>query len=57
MNHRQLEEVASQLDDLWIDVDELKDQSEGPDQESLDRIADALDPARDGIDDISDDDG
>ena len=56
MINRKLEEVASDLDDLLIDVDELKDQSDGPDNESLDRTAAALDLARDAIDDIADDD-
>jgi hypothetical protein len=58
MNHRKLEEVASDLDDFLddflIDVDELKGQSDGPDDESLDRIAGAMDDARDAVDDISD---
>jgi len=55
--NRKLEEVASDLDDLSIDVDELKEQPDGPDPESLDEIADALDTARDAVDDIADSEG
>jgi hypothetical protein len=57
MNHRKLEEVASDLDDFLIDVDELKGPSDGPDDESLDKIAGALEDAGDAVDDISDSDG
>ena len=56
MDHRKLEELASDLDDFLIDVDELKGQSDGPDDESLDKIAGALDDARDAVDDIGDSD-
>ena len=56
MNHRKLEELAGDLDDFLIDVDDLTGQSDGPDDESLDKIAGALDDAPDTVDDIIDSD-
>ena len=43
MISRKLDEVASELDDLLIDVDELRDVAGGPDDESLGKIEEALD--------------
>ena len=42
------------LDDLSIEVEELKEQPAGPDRESLDKITTALDAARDAVDEIAD---
>jgi hypothetical protein len=53
MIDRKLDEVAGDLDDLSIEVDELKEQPAGPDRKSLDKIANALDSARDAVDEIA----
>jgi hypothetical protein len=57
MIDRKLDEVAGDLDDLTIEVDELKEQPQGADRGSLDKIADALDAARDAVDEIADAEG
>jgi hypothetical protein len=54
MIDRKLDEVAGDLDDLSIEVDELKEQPAGPGRESLDKITDALEAARDAVDEIAD---
>jgi hypothetical protein len=53
MNYRNLNDLTSDLDDFLIDVDELQDQSNGPEGESLDKIASAPDDVPDEIDDLS----
>jgi hypothetical protein len=57
MTDRKLDEVAGDLDDLSIEVDELKEQPAGADRESLDKITDALNAARDAVDEIADAEG
>jgi hypothetical protein len=57
MIDRKLEEVAGDLDDLSIEVEELKDRPAGPDRQSLDKITKALDDARDAVDEIADAEG
>jgi hypothetical protein len=54
MIDRKLDKVAGDLDDLSIEVEELKEQPAGPDRESLDKITTALDAARDAVDEIAD---
>jgi hypothetical protein len=53
MNYRNLNDLASDLDDFLIDLDELQDPSNGPEGESLDKIASAPDDAPDETDDLS----
>jgi hypothetical protein len=57
MIDRKLDEVAGDLDDLSIDVDELKEQPAGADRQSLDKIANAIEAARDAVDEIADAEG
>jgi hypothetical protein len=57
MTDRKLDEVAGDLDDLSIEVDELKEQPAGADRESLDKITAALNAARDAVDEIADAEG
>jgi hypothetical protein len=51
MDRLKLDEFAVDFDDLLIDVDELQNPSDGPDGESLDRIASARESARDEAED------
>jgi hypothetical protein len=57
MRDRKLDEVAGDLDDLSIEVDELKEQPAGADRERLDKITEALNAARDAVDEIADAEG
>jgi hypothetical protein len=54
MNHHKLDEADGDLDDFLIDVDVLMNQSNGPDDASLDRIAGTLEDERDAVDDLTD---
>jgi hypothetical protein len=56
MIDRKLDEVAGDLDDLSIDVDELKEQPAGSSRASLDKIANAVDTARDAVNETAGDD-
>lgn len=53
MDRLKLDDFGGDFDDLLIDVDELQDQPNGPDGESLDKIAGVRDDARDQADDDS----
>jgi hypothetical protein len=49
------EEVAADLDDLATNVEELQDEPEGIDTTKLDKVKEAIDTAKDAIDDIAED--
>ena len=51
------DEVASNLDDLAIDVDELEDTAADIDATKLEKIKEGLDIAKDAIDDIAEEQG
>jgi hypothetical protein len=53
MDRLRFDDVASDFTEYLIDVDELQDQSDGPDCESLEKIAGARDDASDHADDSS----
>ena len=53
MPHRKFDEVAADLDDLALDVDELKDNPADIDTTKLDEVKSALYCVKDAIDDIA----
>jgi hypothetical protein len=50
------DEVAADLDDLALDVDELNGDHPGIDRQKLEEVKSALDRAKDVIDDIAETD-
>jgi hypothetical protein len=55
MSERKLEELAAELDDVTVTVDELKDIATDNDLDRLKDVEKAIDTAKDTVDDIVED--
>lgn len=49
-----LDELASEIDDAVITAEELKNEPGSHQEQKIDEIADALDTAKDAVDDLED---